>query len=200
MQCGYPMHNYCYKKLDRKGCPGVCNNKHTLSQKGFPCFWDHSRNDCAWCSDNGYQCGPGKATGPESQDGSRCQNGRNKNYCDSVLGDCRHIPYCDPNAQCKFKREFGKDTKIFECRCNNGFKGNGIQCHDEEGNLSISPEKIVEVEMKLESEFYVFPYTNGEFSFGEKMEKLFHEMELLAGVCPVGRCQAPVNTTDENFF
>ena len=64
----------------------------------------------------------------------------------------------------------------------------------------MSPEKIVEVEMKLESEFYVFPYTNGEFSFGEKMEKLFHEMELLAGVCPVGRCQASVNTTDENFF
>merc|ERR1712130_608941 len=41
MQCGFPMHKFCYKKSD-KGCPGVCNYKYTLSGKGYPCFSDHS--------------------------------------------------------------------------------------------------------------------------------------------------------------
>ena len=37
--------------------------------------------------------------------------------------------------------------------------------------------------MKLEA------YTSGQISFGKKMEKLFEEMELLAVICPAGRCQ-----------
>merc|ERR1711997_873298 len=51
MQCGWPMHRYCYKK-SKMGCPGVCNNKYTLSGKGFPCYNDKSKgNTCAWCAD-----------------------------------------------------------------------------------------------------------------------------------------------------
>ena len=42
MQCGWPMHKFCYKKSDM-GCPGVCNYKYTLSGKGYPCFSDHSK-------------------------------------------------------------------------------------------------------------------------------------------------------------
>jgi hypothetical protein len=42
MQCGFPMHKFCYKKSDM-GCPGVCNYKYTLSGKGYPCFSDHSK-------------------------------------------------------------------------------------------------------------------------------------------------------------
>merc|ERR1712108_89144 len=52
MQCGFPMHKFCYKKSD-KGCPGVCNYKYTLSGKGYPCFSDHSNMDCAWCNKEG---------------------------------------------------------------------------------------------------------------------------------------------------
>merc|ERR1712130_474006 len=53
MQCGFPMHKFCYKKSD-KGCPGVCNYKYTLSGKGYPCFSDHSNTDCAWCNKEGW--------------------------------------------------------------------------------------------------------------------------------------------------
>ena len=32
-------------------------------------------------------------------------SGKNLKYCDSVIGDCRHIPNaCDPNASCKMDR------------------------------------------------------------------------------------------------
>ena len=34
------------------------------------------RNDCAWCSPGGYQCGPGQKAGPEAKDGNRCQTGK----------------------------------------------------------------------------------------------------------------------------
>jgi len=43
VQCGYPMHNYCYMKHKREGCPGVPNSKYTLSTKGFSCYWDKNR-------------------------------------------------------------------------------------------------------------------------------------------------------------
>merc|ERR1719320_1057798 len=76
MAWGYPMHKYCYKQSDRLGCPGVPNNKYTLSSRGFPCFWDNEDTRCAWCSPGGYQCGPGQKTGPESKQGSRCARGR----------------------------------------------------------------------------------------------------------------------------
>jgi len=197
MQCGFPMQNYCYKKSDRVGCPGVCNNKYTLSQRGYPCFWDHTRTDCAWCSDNGYQCGPGKATGPEAKDGSRCQTGKNKKYCDSVLGDCRHIPNCDFNAKCMFKRKFGKDTQIFECKCNPGYKGNGIKCRDKDGQLSVNPDTQVEVTMELKSDFYVYPHVDGDFPYGREMDGLFKQMENVA--CPTGKCQAMYNQTENNL-
>merc|ERR1712025_413268 len=199
MQCGYPMHNYCYKRSAREGCPGVCNNKYTLSQKGFPCFWDHTSTECAWCADNGYQCGPGKATGPESKDGSRCQNGRNKKYCDSVLGDCRHIPKFDVNAKCMFKRSFGKYIQISEPRCNPGYTGNGIQCFNKEGQLSVNPETPVEVKLKLKSDFYEYPHVDGEYSYGKAMEGLFKQGENVLASCGNDKCQATYNQTETNF-
>ena len=76
MQCGWPMHKYCYKKSNM-GCPGVCNNKYTLSGKGFPCYSDPTGNkyglNCAWCAKTGFQCAADKWNGPDSKFGSRCQ-------------------------------------------------------------------------------------------------------------------------------
>merc|ERR1712107_942688 len=66
MQCGFPMHKFCYKKSDM-GCPGVCNYKYTLSGKCYPCFSDHSNTDCAWCNKNGWQCEQNAITGPDSK-------------------------------------------------------------------------------------------------------------------------------------
>jgi len=200
MQCGWPMHNFCAAKSKKGyGCPGVCNNMFTLSQKGGPCFFDHSRSDCAWCTDNGYQCGPGKATGPESKDGSRCAKGLNKKYCDSVLWDCKHIPKYDVNARCLFKRSFGKFIQIFEPRCNPGYTGNGIQCFNKEGQLSVNPETPVEVKMKLKSDFYVYPHVDGDYSYGKAMEGLFKQGENALASCGNDKCQATYNQTEINF-
>merc|ERR1711892_1003858 len=157
MQCGWPMHHYCYKKSDRFGCPGVPNNKYTFSTRGFPCFFDHDRKDCAWCSPGGYQCGPGQKAGPDSKDGNRYQTGRNLKYCDSVLGDCRHIPACDHNAKCLFNRTFG-NLNLFHCVCSKkgGFQGNGIQCVDKNGTFpNNDPKSLASLEIKLQTDFYV---------------------------------------------
>merc|ERR1712088_1306531 len=76
-------------KRSKMGCPGVCNNKYTLSGKGFPCYNDKSKgNTCAWCAAGGFQCYADGTTGPDSKDGSRCQDQKNQKYCTSVQGDC----------------------------------------------------------------------------------------------------------------
>merc|ERR1712013_854890 len=139
MQCGWPMHHYCFKKSERFGCPGVPNNKYTFSTRG-------------------YHCGPGQKAGPEAKDGNRCQTGRNLKYCDSVLGDCRHIPACDHNAKCLFNREFGKNLNLFHCVCNKkgGYKGNGIQCVDRNGTFPNNDlESLASLDIKLQTDFYV---------------------------------------------
>ena len=41
-----------------QGCPGIPGNKFTLSTTGFPCYWDHSNKECAWCKTSKMkQCG-----------------------------------------------------------------------------------------------------------------------------------------------
>ena len=58
-----------------QGCPGVPNNKFTLSSRGYPCFFDNTRLDCAWCKNGFSQCGPNKNYGPDSDCGSACTTG-----------------------------------------------------------------------------------------------------------------------------
>merc|ERR1712012_716436 len=53
------------KKLTKSptGCPcwfdleGINEWRHTLSEIGHPCSFDPTRNDCAWCTHDGFQCG-----------------------------------------------------------------------------------------------------------------------------------------------
>merc|ERR1712243_345666 len=120
MQCGYPMHKFCWKKSDR-GCPGVCNYKYTLSGKGYPCFSDHSNTDCACC---------------------------------------------------KKKANVGKFGQYWQCECNKGWFGNGIQCMDSDGDLSASPDQEVEVTFTLGHAIYDHEPT--EFGHGDAMEKLLN--------------------------
>merc|ERR1719244_649744 len=47
VQCGHPMHHFCFKNTPGKGCPGIPNYKYTLSTQGYPCYWDHTNMRCA---------------------------------------------------------------------------------------------------------------------------------------------------------
>merc|ERR1712112_776817 len=172
MQCGYPVHKFCYKR-DKKngyGCPGVCNYKHTLSGKGYPCFSDHENTNCAWCNKDGYQCKQDQHTGPDSKKGSRCQTRTKKTYCESQQGDCKHIAKCDPNATCKKKENVGKYRQYWQCECNKGWSGNGIQCMDGNGTLSSMPWQQVEVTANVTVGLYNDTHVENEFNHGEALE------------------------------
>merc|ERR1712147_598955 len=160
MQCGFPMHKFCYKKSDM-GCPGVCNYKYTLSGKGYPCFSDHSNTDCA-----------------------------------SQQGDCKHIGYCDPNATCKKKANVGKFGQYWQCECNKGYTGNGIQCMDGDGNLSAQPGQQVEVTLTMTAGLYEDAPVENEFSHGDAMESLLAEMETAGGACAGDDCEATFEVTE----
>merc|ERR1712013_851414 len=195
MQCGFPMHKFCYKKSDM-GCPGVCNYKYTLSGKGYPCFSDHSNTDCAWCNKNGWQCEQNAITGPDSKKGSRCQARTNQKYCASQQGDCKHIGYCDPNATCKKKANVGKFGQYWQCECNKGYTGNGIQCMDGEGNLRAQPGQQVEVTLTMTAGLYEDAPVENEFSHGDAMESLLAEMETAGGACAGDDCEATFEVTE----
>merc|ERR1719320_1821229 len=110
------MHHYCYKKSERFGCPGVPNNKYTFSTRGYPCFWDHDRTDCAWCSPGGYQCGPGQKAGSER---FGCPGVPNNKYTFSTRGypcfwdhDRTNCAWCSPGGyQCGPGQKAGPEAK-----------------------------------------------------------------------------------------
>merc|ERR1711872_992274 len=104
--------------------------------------------------------GQDKNTGPDSKGGSRCTNAKNKNYCESQKGDCQFIPACDGNAECKFKKSLSKYINFWKCECKKPYKGNGIQCMDEEGTLSVPPNQGVDVTLRVTKEEYTYPYDN----------------------------------------
>jgi hypothetical protein len=189
-QCGYPMQKYCQKPNKKGwGCPGIPQFKWTKSGKGYPCYWSEERTgDCAVCAPGGYQCGSTLKTNPDKNK-NHCYNGRNKKYCDAVIGDCRHIPHaCDPNASCVFDRKFGKNIKMYKCECGEGYTGNGVQCFDAAGNMSPDPNKIVSVEMSLNSDFYAYPEGSEEFPLGEAVDALFREMNSVVSACTGTDC------------
>merc|ERR1712033_70270 len=197
VQCGFPMHKFCYEKSEEGfGCPGVCNYKYTLSGKGYPCYSDHSNTDCAWCNKNGWQCEQNQHTGPGSKKGSRRQARTNQKYCTSQQGDCKHIGYCDPNASCKKKANVGKYGQYWQCECNKGWSGNGIQCMDSNGTLSAQPGQQVEVTIEMTAGLYNDAPVENEFNHGEVMENLLSEMETAGSSCSADDCEASYEVTE----
>jgi hypothetical protein len=95
---------------------------------------------------------------------------RDSTYCDGVVADCAHIPYCDSNASCLEDRKMGK-IYLHKCVCNAGFKGNGIQCADVNGTIGAGPEIFAELELEVSNEFYVYPPGSDKFPFGDPMTK-----------------------------
>jgi len=195
MQCGWPMHKFCYKK-SKMGCPGVCNNKETLSGRGFPCYNDPSKgNSCAVCVPGAFQCFADKVTGPDSKDGSRCSTQKNQKYCSSVQGDCRHIPGACPPERCIFQGKVNKFLSHSQCQCPEGYGGNGIQCFSN-GTMLADPETQVELEMQIMTEEYEFPFTGEGFSNSAVLESLITEMGSVEAGCNSGSCQATFNQTE----
>jgi len=148
MQCGYPLQDKCHKQHPTRGCPGIKGSELTLSQTGYPCYWDHSNSSCAWCSTSnpaspGYQL---------PTPGGNCVAAKFQEKFDAVKGDCEHIPKCDDNASCQ-----QSDTGAKQCKCNFGYTGSGIQCADANGVLE-PPAGVVlaSLEITLSNEFYVF--------------------------------------------
>jgi len=204
-QCGHPMHNYCFKKIKdkngkvvQKGCPGVPQNKYTLSTIGFACYWlPRNTKQCAWCAHGGYQCGPGARAGITSPRGNHCNTGRNKNYCDSVIGDCRHIPAaCSSEAKCVPGKLFGKNTQLYRCKCNEGYTGNGVDCFDADGELAAAAAESVEMSLTLGSDYYVYPHMSGLFPTDPAVQQLIDSMAATSGQCVGGdKCEATFNNS-----
>lgn len=164
MQCGAPMQEYCTSKKEGRqaGCLGVPANHWTLSSTGYPCYWDTSRTDCAWCAAGGGQCGSDK--GPDSTGGSRCWDLEDLSYCDSVPGDCKHIPTCDSQATCDFSTKFGEHREVHTCSCKPGWTGNGIQCFDDStGAASEGPSDLVDITLAVSTQYYVYPHDSSQF-------------------------------------
>jgi len=183
MQCGYPKHNYCYLKMSR-GCPGIRNPARTLSEKGFQCFNTAERvKDCAWCVAGNYQCGK-----------SRKVCGLQAKWCGGVPGDCRHIPHaCDANARCVKVEEVNKYKSLYQCRCNKGYQGNGVQCFDKDGNMGIHPNEMVTVNLKMNSDYYLYPNKPDQLPNGAFMNHLMSEMSAVNGTCSNDQCEVTYN-------
>jgi len=210
-QCGAPKGKYCYDKnklKDKKtkmpiGCPGVCNNRYTLSTSGFPCFGRKDKavpGECAWCSKDGFQCAEDKYTGPNSKDGSRCQAGKNQKYCKSVQGDCKHMGkgICSPEATC-FSTKLTKYVFWSRCQCKSGYDGNGLQCFDSTtGEMAVSNNVDVQVQLSLNQSTYEYPWEGGEFSLSEQLELLQQQMGTVNNACQAGSCQANLQVTEVN--
>merc|ERR1712223_2035896 len=196
MQCGWPMHKYCYKK-SKIGCPGVCNNKYTLSGKGFPCYNDKSKgNSCAVCTKGAFQCYADDTTGPDSSGGSRCigNTKKDKKHCVSVQGDCKHITGACPGDRCQFQGKV-KGKSYSQCVCPEEYEGNGLQCYSN-GTLLADPDTQVELEMNIMSEEYQFPFTGQDFSNSANLELLITELEKVESNCNSADCEANLNQSE----
>merc|ERR1711915_339725 len=184
MACGAPQHHFCHRKSVR-GCPGVPNRAHTLSQMGFPCFHKRGREErsCAWCVPGRVQCG---------NNPNICRPDKGNKKCEGNQGDCMHIPdACDPNATCVEKKY--RKKSLYHCTCNEGYKGNGVQCFDQDGYLSIDPNMNVAVEIDVDSNFYAFPHVEGEYPEGDFMNRLNGTM---SDSCTSPTAQCSLNSTN----
>merc|ERR1712066_652346 len=123
--------------------------KFTKPGKGScACGWDLTKSDCACCKKGFSQCGSNKNYGPDSKCGNVCTKAKNIRMCDNQIGDCLHIPRCDPRAKC-----LNSKTAGFQCKCNGSLKGNGQQCFDKNGQLSEKPGDNVEISIEVDHSF-----------------------------------------------
>jgi hypothetical protein len=81
------------------------------------------------------------------------------------------------------------NTWLYKCECKTGYTGNGVQCYDQDGNLSPNPNEQVEMSIDLKSEFYVHPHVDGQYNDTVSIANLKGAMEKLSdNVCEQKDC------------
>merc|ERR1712107_958394 len=96
----------------------------------------------------------------------------------------------------KKKANVGKFGQYWQCECNKGYTGNGIQCMDGDGNLSAQPGQQVEVTLTMTAGLYEDAPVENELSHGDAMESLLAEMETAGGPCAGDDCEATFEVTE----
>jgi len=147
-QCGAPMQKWCQNPKAKSGCPGVPNNKYTVSTTGGPCYWDHSDLSCAVCSNSKMrQCGMSAVA---SKCGYFCAKANDKK-CDGNLFSCLQIPRCAAGADCIVKKKTGT------CQCAEGMTGKGYNsCYHGNGTLVTNPDEVVEISVETQSKYFIY--------------------------------------------
>merc|ERR1712210_245583 len=101
-----------------------------------------------------------------------------------------------PNATCKKKANVGKFGQYWQCECDKGWTGNGIQCMDSNGTLSAMPGQQVEVTLTMTAGLYNDAPVENEFNHGAAMESLLSEMETAGDSCSGDDCEASYEVTE----
>jgi len=144
---------WCQDKKSTIGCKGIPHNKETLSTKGYPCYWDPKKLDCAWCAEKKGQVDEKKVQCKDSQATQKCGSFCMKDsspQCDGVITSCLNIPSCGFGASC--------DRKTGKCKCGKGFSGNGFQCfNSSSGDPATNPSGTVQLTIGTQSEYFVYP-------------------------------------------
>merc|ERR1712039_289591 len=122
-------------------------------------------------------------------------------WWDITRNDCACCKKGVGAMQCGFpmhkkKANVGKFGQYWQCECNKGYTGNGIQCMDGDGNLSAQPGQQVEVTLTMTAGLYEDAPVENEFSHGDAMESLLAEMETAGGACAGDDCEASFEVTE----
>jgi hypothetical protein len=105
--------------------------------------------------------------------------------------DCGHMgsDICDINAVCK--EGTGDRKGYFSCQCNEGWSGNGLQCVDENGEFGENPNKVVDLEMVLTTDFMISNSEEGVYPYGPSQDNLFSLMNgMFEGAPACNGCNA----------
>merc|ERR1712192_22360 len=94
------------------------------------------------------------------------------------------------------KANVGKFGQYWQCECDKGYSGNGIQCMDSNGTLSALPGQQVEVTLTMTAGLYDEAPVESEFNHGAAMESLLSEMESAGGSCSGDDCEASYEVTE----
>merc|ERR1711981_15807 len=148
-QCGPPMHQWCQNPKSKMGCKGIPNFKYTLSTRGAPCFNNPADRSCPICKTSKMkQCGISKIA---SKCGKFCAPMKDRK-CDGNRFDCTQIDLCGPGASCAVNSK----AKSGICKCDEGLRGDGINCFHDNGTVVEMEEKVITMSMNTKTQFFVY--------------------------------------------
>jgi hypothetical protein len=100
---------------------------------------------------------------------------------------------CHVDAKCVYKDKV-EGRSVFQCKCDKGFFGNGIQCaNPDTGAVGVDPNTIVTVKATFSRDYY----DKNLGSFPEPSKALVKEMEEINAECTArfSKCQTNLNVT-----